>query len=209
VEKMIIHHDIFIAEGRLIVAEITENTDQLFSYFKQDELECVVVSEKHSEKRKREFLGTRLILKQIANTVEVCYTQSGKPFPKNGTFHLSISHSANYIAVFTHPTREVGVDIELNTQKIDAVYKRFLSEKEQGYLYDPLDRRKIQIAWSAKEALYKIIGHEAVDFSNELEVENFEIAVQGDITAKHISTNNTFDLRYFQSAIYTMVYCIA
>ena len=118
-EKMIIHQDVHIADGRLLVVELTESGDELLRYFEQDELEYVIVSAKFSEKRKREFLGARLAIKQVANTVDICYTDKGKPYPRNQAFHLSISHSGNYIAIFTNPISHVGVDIEINSARID------------------------------------------------------------------------------------------
>ena len=206
---MIIHHDVHIDQARLVVIEITETSAQLISLFEQDELESVVASDTYSEKRKKEFLGARLALKRIANTVDVGYTESGKPYPKKKNFQMSISHSGNYVAVIIHPNREVGVDIEINSDKISRVYQRLLSSHEQAYLYSEHDLRKTQIAWSTKEALYKIIGRDVVDFSQELEINDFEIEVQGTFTAKRVSINKSFDLSYIQTAIYTLVYCIA
>ena len=108
-----------------------------------------------------------------------------------------------------HPTKQVGIDIECPTDKIQKVYKRFLSETEQAELSDGKNIKQLQIAWSAKEALYKIIGKEAIDFANQLRLLPFEVQTKGRITALHLVTNTVYQLTYTQTAAYTLVYCIA
>jgi 4'-phosphopantetheinyl transferase EntD len=83
-----------------------------------------------------------------------------------------------------------------------------LSEAEQKALSEGKDLNQLQIAWSAKEALYKIIGKEAVDFSNHLQLFSFEAQKEGKINVVHIPTNKIYNLRYIQTSDYTLVYCL-
>ena len=142
-------------------------------------------------------------------TVEIIYDKGGKPALKCNPYHISLSHSGKWIAVMAHPTRKVGIDIECPTDKFEKLYKRFLSETEQEEIYHDKDLRKIQIAWSAKEALFKIIGNEAIDFANQLRIFAFNIKSSNTIKAEHIPTSTIYHLQYKIDNQFILVYSIA
>jgi 4'-phosphopantetheinyl transferase len=199
-----------IDDAKLLVWEITQSIDELMSLFEDFSLFAADFEKINSDKRKLEFLGTRWLLKiLLGKETNVQYTADGKPYLNNESYHISLSHSGKWMAVMIHPTKHVGIDIECPSDKIQNVYKRFLSETEQSELSDGKDIKQLQIAWSAKEALYKIIGKEAVDFANQLRLLPFEVQKDGRITAQHITTNTVYQLTYTQTAAYTLVYCIA
>lgn len=196
--------------AKLLVWEITQGIDELVSRFEDFTLFAADFDKINSDKRKLEFLGTRWLLKiLLGKETNVQYTAEGKPYLNDGSFHISLSHSGKWIAVMIHPTKQIGIDIECPTDKIQKVYKRFLSETEQTALSGGKDIKQLQIAWSAKEALYKIIGKEAIDFANQLQLLPFEVQTEGRITAQHLVTNTVYQLTYTQTAAYTLVYCIA
>ncbi|MBP7612578.1 MAG: 4'-phosphopantetheinyl transferase superfamily protein, partial [Paludibacter sp.] len=197
-----------IDDAKLLVWEITQSIDELVSGFEDFTLFAVDFEKINSDKRKLEFLGTRWLLKiLLEKEINVQYTADGKPYLNNESYHISLSHSGKWMAVMIHPTKHVGIDIECPTDKIQKVYKRFLSETEQAELSGgkDIDIKQLQIAWSAKEALYKIIGKEAVDFANQLRLLPFEVQKEGQITAQHITTNTVYQLTYTQTAAYTLV----
>lgn len=199
-----------IDNAKLLVWEISQSIDELVSGFEDFTLFAADFEKINSDKRKLEFLGTRWLLKiLLGKETNVLYTDEGKPYLNNGSYHISLSHSGKWMAVMIHPTKQVGIDIECPTDKIQKVYKRFLSETEQLELSGGKDIKQLQIAWSAKEALYKIIGKEAIDFANQLQLLPFEVQKEGRITAQHITTNTVYQLTYTQTAAYTLVYCIA
>ncbi len=205
---MPVHNIISFEDARLLVWEVTESLDELklrLNELDESELDQIV-----SVKRKIEFVGIRAALKElIGEEVRISYTGEGKPFLLNKQYQISVSHSGKWIVVMIHPERPVGVDIEVPTPKIQKVYARFLSRKEQEEMSDGRDLRKLQIAWSAKEALYKIIGKEAVDFANQLRIFPFEVCDAGEISAEHIPSKMIYRLHYIQHLDYTLVYCLA
>lgn len=205
---MPVHNIISFEDARLLVWEVTESLDELklrLNELDESEFDLIV-----SVKRKIEFVGIRAALKElIGEEVRISYTGEGKPFLLNKQYQISVSHSGKWIVVMIHPERPVGVDIEVPTPKIQKVYARFLSRKEQEEMSDGRDLRKLQIAWSAKEALYKIIGKEAVDFANQLRIFPFEVCDAGEISAEHISSKMIYRLHYIQHLDYTLVYCLA
>ena len=108
-----------------------------------------------------------------------------------------------------HPTQLVGIDIEVPTDKIQKIYKRFLSTIEQEELSNGNDISQLHLAWSAKEALYKIIGKEAIDFAKQLRIFPFDVKPAGEISALHIESETHYQLHYIQNPAYALVYCIS
>jgi 4'-phosphopantetheinyl transferase len=198
---------ISIEEARLLVWELTENIDelkQLLTLPVEVELNKLV-----SEKRKLEFLGVRVALKELLEKeVLIQYDTNGKPFLTDQSYQISVSHCKNRIAVMAHPALSVGIDIENPTDKIQKLYTRFLSETEQNDLSKGQNIVQLQLAWSAKETLYKIIGKDAVDFANQLRIYSFEVQSSGIFKAEHIATKKIFQLHYIQNSNYTLVYCL-
>ncbi|MDD5184039.1 MAG: 4'-phosphopantetheinyl transferase superfamily protein [Paludibacter sp.] len=201
--------EISFTGANILVLEIDESADELLTKFDQIEFYSDEYNKISSEKRKREFLGVRLALKELLGTnVMVSYDSNGKPCLQDNSYHISISHSGNWIAVIAHPTRVVGIDIECPSDKIQKLYTRFLSEKEQEDLSQGKNLKQLQLAWSVKEALYKIIGKEAVDFAKQLQIFPFEVKTEGEINAKHVLTEKHYKLSYYQTDAYTLVYCL-
>ena len=108
-----------------------------------------------------------------------------------------------------HPNKKAGIDIECPTDKIRKLYTRFLSLTEQKELSGGKDIKQLLLAWSAKEALFKIIGKEAIDFANQLRIYPFVVKPSGEMKAQHIPTETIYKLNYHQTKEYTLVYCLA
>ncbi|MDP4239141.1 MAG: 4'-phosphopantetheinyl transferase superfamily protein [Bacteroidota bacterium] len=197
-------------EARLLVWELTENIETLQGQLNLVEADKTKLDKIVTEKRKLEFLGIRVALKTLlGKEIQIEYDLDGKPHLSDQSYQISISHSNKWIAVMAHPTRKVGVDIECPTDKIQRLYKRFLSITEQEELSRGEDLKQLLLAWSGKEALYKIIGKEAVDFANQLRIFPFEVKSSGEMKAQHIPTKSFYQLLYQQTGQYTLVYCLA
>ncbi len=198
-----------LGEASILITEVTENVDELLKLFQLSDSEEIEFNNIVSDKRKLEYLGVRIALKELLNKKpEINYDENGKPHLADESFHISISHTKNYIAVMIHPSRRVGIDIEFRNDKIQKIYKRFLSETEQLHLSNINDIRPLHIAWSVKEALYKIIGKEAVDFAKQLEILPFELQNSGQLAAKHVLSEKKFELYYKITTDYTLAYCV-
>jgi phosphopantetheinyl transferase len=197
-------------DARGIVWEMVGSWEEMMQQFDQPELYIEELGKRASAHRKREFLGARLALKALlGKELVVDYNEDGKPYLSDKSFKISISHSKNWIAVLVHPSLEVGIDIECPSPKIEKVHTRFLSILEQQEVYKEKDPSKLLLAWSAKEALYKIIGKEAVDFAKQLRILPFEIKKEGEISAIHNPKFQQYNLFYLQNEAYTLVYCLA
>lgn len=120
---------------------------------------------KNSE-RKNEFLGIRYLRNYYNPQLEIKYSSNGKPIVGNGSKHISISHSKNHVA-FAAATHPIGIDIEEFHERILKVKNRFLNENEQK-LFDQNSIQDLTIAWSAKEALFKLNDDSRLDFKTDL-----------------------------------------
>jgi len=192
--------------GKILVGQFEEDVEALKSMLTNFEVYKVEFEELSITKRKREYLAARLLLNKVfGREVVVCYDENNKPYLQNASEHISITHSKNYIAVMAHPTHVVGIDLELRSNKVRRVYKRFLNPAEQQYLYNETNSSYLEIAWSAKEVLYKLIGKEVFDFSKELEIFPFQLNDSGVLHVLHVSGSRIYRLHYFQNETYTLV----
>ncbi len=194
----------------VLVKQMTETVTELieklgnFDAYKPDFLKL------STEKRKLEFLNIRVGLNfMLGEDVFILYNSQGKPYIADSRYNISISHSKNMLALAMHPTRLVGIDVEFYSDKVQKIYKRFLSQPEQEELYGDKDLEKLMMAWSAKEAMYKVIGKEAVDFARQLRIFPFSKNESGEIEAEHVPSQKRFSLNYFTTSEYLFVYCLA
>ena len=201
---------IISGEAKVLVWELTESVDTLYDQLNLTESDNAAFNNIVSVKRKLEFLGIRVALQAlVGKKAHIEYDADGKPHLIDKSYHISVSHSNKWIAVITHPTAMVGIDIECPTDKIQKIYKRFMSFTEQQELSEGKDIRQLLLAWSAKEALYKIIGKEAIDFATQLRIYPFVVSASGEMKAQHIPAKTFYRLMYQQSDQYTLVYCLA
>jgi len=204
------HEVIELENARIMVWQLTESVETLKGQLDMTEQEKTGFDKINSDKRRLEFLGIRVALNALlGKEIHIEYDMEGKPHLSDRSYQISISHSNKWIAVMAHPSRMVGIDIECPTDKIQKLYRRFLSRTEQAELSDGKDIRQLLLAWSGKEALYKIIGKEAVDFATQLRIFPFEVKPSGSVKAQHIPSDSYFQLFYQLTEQYALVYCLA
>lgn len=125
-------------------------------------------------KRDLERAGTMFLLKHLLKneTCELTYTPENKPYLKNRTEHISISHSHDKLTIILNKKEPTGIDIEMMRDKVLNIQHKFLNPAELLFANNDVD--KLLTLWAAKEALYKVYGLKEVDFSLHLSVEEFQ-----------------------------------
>jgi len=108
-----------------------------------------------SEKRKLEFYFSRVLWLSFNQNQKIHYKSTGKPVLESG--FLSMTHSHNYVVICFSNTIEVGIDIEMISDKIDRVKSKFLHPKDQ---YTSL--KDLTQLWTIKEAFFKLFDGEDV-----------------------------------------------
>lgn len=163
------------------VEQLLASLDRLSLY--KDQLE------KFSEKRKHEWLSVRVLLKNLCGEEkEIAYHPSGKPYLKDGSAYISISHTRGYVAVALHPFREVGTDIEQYATRVKKIASRFIRPDEESTIMNGDEIYSLLLHWSAKETLYKLMDVEEVDLIRHLHILPFALAEKGTFDAREYRT---------------------
>lgn len=116
--------------------------------------------------KQQQFIATRYLRNQLFGQLPIQYNAIGVPFIDQKGF-ISISHSSNTVGIAYCEDFQVGLDIELITEKAKRVYQKFLNKTEQA-LFDLNSNSELTKLWSAKETLYKIANRKGIDFKTEL-----------------------------------------
>lgn len=111
-----------------------------------------------SDKRKKEVAVTLLNIKKVfGKEALLLHNENGKPFLKNISTHISISHSENLLCIAYSDKFDVGIDIQFWKNALIRTTEKFLSNEEQKML-DVKDKNTLLKSWTTKEAAYKILN---------------------------------------------------
>ena len=162
-----------------------------------------------SVRRKFEFLSVRALLAELTeNKTNIVYNKNNKPFLKDGSMFISISHSHQLTAILLSVNEKVGVDLEYMSSNIATVALKFMNVKEE-ITKDPANRLyHLYLHWCAKEALYKICDKEITSIRKDISIEPFKVHDSGEITGSiHTDKiNESFNLQYIKYDNYSIVW---
>ena len=122
-----------------------------------------------STSRRLEFLSVRALLAELLGMdAKIVYNKNNKPFLKDGSRFISISHSHKLTAILCSGNEKVGIDLEYMSTNIGAIAFKFLNRREK--VTKSADERKyhLYIHWCAKESLYKICDKEGISIRNNI-----------------------------------------
>ena len=164
-----------IEKNNCIIAiwDLQESLEELMQQFIK-----ISIPDFNNEKRKKEYLASRLLLKDIAPNTKITYNEYSAPGLENGE-HISISHSKNLVAIIISK-QKVGLDIEKISEKPLRLSSRFISDNT----HQNLTKEKATLIWCCKEAIYKWYQKGNIDFIKDIKLHNFEIAEKGILTAE-------------------------
>jgi len=170
----------------ILIWELTESIQELekISSFSN-------TSHLHSEKRKKEFICSRLLLKEYNSDLQISYTENGSPILSNEEF-ISISHSANLI-VITISEKNIGIDIQEITEKPKKLFSKFGNSH-----HTDLSKEKCTLIWSIKESVFKYHKIGNVDFRKDIYIPSFMEKEKGKL---EITFNNKVTLSAFYKRI--------
>ncbi len=162
-----------------IIWNITETEDELRQSLTHPEYFAEKIANlKPGSRRLLEVLAVRRALKELfyGEEQEVVYDEHGKPSLKAGKPYISISHTQGYAAVISSDV-PVGIDIERIGNRVEKVVSHFLKQEELVTLALYSDTvPALHLAWSAKEAVFKILGQEYYDLQHLTTVSHFNVA---------------------------------
>ena len=127
-----------------------------------------------SELHRRAFWSIRHLMAEAGYVDhDMFYDDFGKPHLHDGN-HISITHSRNFTGIIVSKTDEVGIDIEMQREKILRIAHKFTPLEEYRTLANTeAIIRKLTIVWGAKESLYKIYAEQGLSFLRHIDVMDF------------------------------------
>ena len=165
-------------ESFVFVWEIKENVEELALSFELEKFDSQNYQKLQHPVKQLDWLATRYLIHYATLKLGIAFegirkNQHGKLKFVGSDWHLSVTHSRNFVALVLNQNARCGIDLEKETPRFFKVSPRVLSASE---LQDAgQDLAKHCIYWSAKEALYKLYGKKEVDFKLHLKIKNFEI----------------------------------
>ncbi len=198
---------------KLGVWKITESANKLLPLLTLQKEEIETYDRFSNENRKKQWIASRLILAELFkdNKISITYKDNGKPHLSCGERNISISHTAEFVAVIVSSNAQLGIDIEKIQPRILRVRHKFVSEAESKFIDESSSLlEQLYVIWSAKETLYKLHGIGNLDFRTNLNIEPFSFQGNGCAYAQ-ISTHKSttkYKLKYEQIEDHLLVYVI-
>ncbi|MCE5346384.1 MAG: 4'-phosphopantetheinyl transferase superfamily protein [Bacteroidales bacterium] len=191
------------------VWKIEEDLDTLLDLVVLDNDEKKKYKGFSSSSRKLEFLSVRALLSElIGKEAKIVYNKNNKPFIKDGSRFISISHSHKLTAILLSTKERVGIDLEYMSTNIAAIAFKFLNRKEKIAKEHEDRKYHLYIHWCAKEAIYKICDKEGISIQKNITIEPFKLQESGEIKG-HVRTdkiNESFNLFYSKYDNYAIVW---
>lgn len=144
-----------------------------------------------SEQRKCEVLAVRLLIKEIiGDNVQLLHQDNGKPYLSSG-MNISISHTRGFAVIIVSHSKQVSVDLEYFSNRIERIRSKFMRDDENAS-----SQVKLLMHWCAKETMYKLFPEDNLTF-NKMQL----LSVDGNdstgiITAKNIFRNRNVSVYY-------------
>ena len=176
-------------EGFLALWEIAETQEELVkaSSIPDDELE--VILSYPSPRRRLEQLAVRALLSRCFTKKQyIGYEENNRPFLKNYPGDISISHADKFVCILVHEGKYVGVDIEGRGRNFTPVENKIITDYELSYITDKHRDDQLCVIWCAKEAIYKAMHEQRVEFSRQIEIKKFIPKMEGKLTARFIDS---------------------
>lgn len=193
---------------QLAIWKMDETVDELLQKADLSQADLEKLNTFRHEPRKKEWLTARVLVKTITGrSLQIIYTPSGKPFFKDNSAHLSITHCKGFVGV-TISTQPTALDMEIVAQRIAPIHSRFINEKELAFIPANQKLAYFTLIWSAKETLYKLFDKQQVIFKDHLFIEPFQLNQQGTIQANFSfnEIHEKIEMNYMTCPEFTLVY---
>jgi phosphopantetheinyl transferase len=166
----------FNSTTQILVWKITESYQELFDNVVVNDSSLLRLQGMKSQLHQRGFLSVRKLLQEAGyNDLDLYYDELGKPHLKDDKY-ISISHSHHFSAIIIS-NKSVGIDIELQREKISRIADKFVDEEHSYLDKNDLESyiKKLTVIWGVKEAIFKIRNEKGISFKDHIRVKEFEM----------------------------------
>ncbi len=199
------------AAYQICVWELTETTTVLETLLGLSAIECTQQSAlfKH-EPAYQNWLASRILLQSMTQQSYTAFIRSpaGKLQLPQQAIEISISHSAQWVAVATSPI-SLGIDIQIPSTKLERIASKYIAAQRLEELQQSVDYiANLHWYWGIKEALFKAYGVGQIDFRKHLQIVPFELN-SGQTVAQVVKSNfeGNYQIEYWKQPNYYL--CIA
>lgn len=171
-----------------ILEEITKNKDVIikvlrYTYLDISKVDLTIFNVQEqiefnsfkSKKRQLEYYYTRVLWISFNRNEFIKYKSSGKPMLNVG--FISISHSHQHVAIAFSLTRDVGMDLEQQSQKVQIIKSKYLHNNEN---YSNI--KELTKIWTIKEAIYKLYDSKLLFFKEHIVVRSLDSNIKADVS---------------------------
>ena len=213
---MPLYKSIYIdTSSQILVWKITESYEKLLGEVQLNEKSLLRLNGMKSQLHQRAFLSVRKLLQEAGySDFDLQYDESGKPHlnPNNcytEPVEVSISHSHNFSTLIISD-QKVGIDIEMQRDKIIRIADKFVNNKESLRLGDTNTHdyiKKLTVKWGAKEAIFKIRNEPGISFKNHIWINSFGIEDKKTTAILEIENiKQQFSIHFEEFENFTLVY---
>ncbi|MES2575639.1 MAG: 4'-phosphopantetheinyl transferase superfamily protein [Bacteroidota bacterium] len=185
---------------KILVWKVTESFEELLGKVVLKEKTQLRLNSMKSETHQRAFLSVRMLIQEIGiSDFDLHYDEFGKPYLDDHRY-ISITHSHNFASIIISD-ETVGIDMELQREKIVCIADKFVNSKELNRLqrFDSQDYiKKLTVKWGAKEAIFKIRNEKGISFKDHIQVKPFEIGEKETIAILEIENVKVKFSIYFE-----------
>ena len=187
-------------KAEIAVWQVTETEEELKNITSVPTDEMEEISLFRSESQRKQKLAVRALINEVfEEKMYLNHHDNGQPYLENCATNISITHTENYVAIIIHDEEEVGIDVESLDRDFSVVEQKALSEDEIDDLEKDKRNEQLAIYWCAKEALFKRMALNRVVYSEQIEVEKFNVRKEGELEATFIHKDEheeEFELEY-------------
>ena len=199
-------------KAEIAVWQVTETEQELMNITSVPTDELEEISLFRNESHRRQKLAVRALINEVfEEKMYLNHHDNGKPYLENCATNISITHTDKYVAIIIHDDEEVGIDVESLDRDFAVVEKKALSEDEIDDLNDEKKNEQLAIYWCAKEALFKRMALNRVVYSEQIEVEKFNVRKEGELEATFIHKDEheeDFELEYMMFDRHVLVWLV-
>ena len=199
-------------KAEIAVWQVTETEEELMKLSSVPTDEMEEISLFRSENQRRQKLAVRALLNEVfEEKMYLNHHDNGKPYLENCVTNISITHTDNYVAIIISDDDELGIDIESLDRNFAPVEQKALSEDEIDDLDDDQKNEQLAIYWCAKEAIFKRMSQNRVNYAEQIEVEKFNLKNEGELEATFIHKDEyeeDFELEYMMFDRHVLVWLV-
>ena len=161
--------------GSFVLWSATEEVDYFKERLSDAHLDLNRITDWHPKRQKEWLAGRFLLLEYLkVDFRQMSVTSTGKPILAGRKEHFSISHCDGLVGLL-YNDREVGLDVQVTTDKINRTASKFCSKNDYERLEPYYSKEETEhIVWNTKEAIFKAYGKGGVSYKEDINFYSIE-----------------------------------